>query len=121
MPAIETPETLISMYRGDTHSVVCAVTTTDDDDVTTIVNLTGASAKLTVKAKGSDSANVLQKTAAINSPATAGVLQVDIVPADTSGLTPSVYVYDIQVMTAAAKVYTVVRGTFELKEDVTTS
>lgn len=111
----------ISLFRGDSHTVSISVTSADLSGAQVPFDLTGATAVMSVKSRGSDSAYVLQKSAVVVSPSTSGVLQISLAPGDTSGKTPSLYVYDVQITTADSRVYTVVKGAFELKEDVTTS
>lgn len=50
---------------------------------------------------------------------TSGVAILRIEPADTINLDPGEYDYDIQVCTSDNKIYTVLRGKFELEYDVT--
>lgn len=102
----------ISLYRGDSHSVVVTVTS----DGSTPVNLTGGSAKLSVRKTGST--YLIQVTGTLSAP-TLGQTTFTFLPADTQTLTPGGYTYDVQVTLSGGSVYTPLLGVFELKEDVT--
>lgn len=103
---------LISMFRGDSHTVVVAATVDDEP-----VDLTGASVRMTVK-KRSGGASVLSKTGTILSPAANGRVQFDFEPSDTTSIETGFYAYDVEVTLTGGAVYTVVKSTFELREDV---
>lgn len=112
---------VISMFRGDDFSKLVTAYAAGPTGALALVDMTGGSARLTVKKKKSDTANILQKTGVVQSPGTAGQVLFSIVPADTASVVPDQYFYDVQVTTAAGLVYTVIASTFELKYDVTTS
>lgn len=110
---------LISMFRGDTNQVTVTAQMLQNDGTYLPYDLTGGSARLTVRKRIGD-AVALAKTGTILAPATDGRIQFTFAPADTVSLTPGVYQYDVEITTAASAVYTVVRSTFEVREDVST-
>lgn len=88
-----------------------------------IVNLTGATGVLTVKASKSDAVATIQKSTAI--PAQGQIGSPDqgemffyLVPSDTSALAIRQYVYDVRVTLASGKSYTVLEGTINLQQPV---
>jgi hypothetical protein len=50
---------------------------------------------------------------------TNGVAEINLVPGDTSGLSPGSYIFDVQMTTGASKVHTLLKGTLSLEQDVT--
>lgn len=111
----------ISMFRGDDHTVLVTVKEPNPANTELLipVDVTGSSSKLTVKMRASDEVPLFQKTGSVLN-GTLGQLSFDIVPADTVDLVPCPYSYDTEVTLANGKVYTVLRGQLNLKEDVTT-
>ena len=109
----------IHITRGDTGHY--RFTCVDADGAA--LDLTGASAMLMVKARGSDDP-VIIKTDTIGlsvvAPASGGLLDLELLPADTSDLTPAHYRYDLQ-LAVGPYVYTVIAGTLELVADITRS
>ena len=119
----------IDHYRGDSKTLELTVTDGNGD----AVNLTGAYIWFTVKkrAKDVDSKAVITKATAnvdgggdeqiLITSGSLGLVEIYLVPADTEDLNPPDYKYqfDVQVKTAAGKVYTVARDTFQLLSDVT--
>lgn len=116
----------ISFFRGDTHSVDCTVKEVDPDDPSRktlrVVDVTGSSCVLTVKASTAAGAVVLVSKAGgiINAPGTDGQIRITLEPADTENLTPGKFVYDVQVTLSGGEVYTVLKDEFEIRADVTT-
>jgi len=93
-------------------------------------NLTGAKLWFTVKNKASDAdadALIVKKNALAGGSDTdikitdpvGGAAEVYLVPDDTDLVTPGIYSYDVQVMLANEKTYTIVRDRITFKEDVT--
>lgn len=114
--------TAVSMFRGDSHTVQVTVQSRNlTSGALTPQDLTGGVGKLTVKKKDSDTANLLQKTANPDSPATAGIISFNIDPSDTASMSPGVYTYDVQISLSGGRVYTVAKDRFELKADITTT
>lgn len=111
----------LSMFRGDSFSLLVTAKRKSSTGALEVIDMTGGSAKLTLKKKKSDTANIIQKTGAVQSPGTAGNILFAMVPGDSSAVAPDVYFYDVQATTAGGSVYTVVQGTFEIKYDITTS
>jgi len=118
----------ITMFIRDNRDLLVTVSDDDGDPK----DLTGAKIWFTVKEKLTDSdANAkIQKrnTAAGGGPTeievtnpTGGQCEVHLVPADTEDLDPATYHYDIQVLLADGKTYTVTRDRITFKEDVTRS
>lgn len=112
-------------FRGDNRDLDVVV----KDSAGSIVNITGATFKFTVKDKKSDTAFLFQKTTTLATEilitdAPVGEVTVFILPADTSSLSvfnERALFYDLEITTALSKVYTVVEGVINMKEDITTS
>lgn len=113
----------MTIYKGDNKS--WQVTVEDQDDVA--VDVTSAEVVFTVRtALGDSTAQIERKNVAAGGSVdeiemtdpTNGIFKIHIVPANTSSLTKGAYVYDIQV-TVSSKVYTIIRSTFTISEDVT--
>jgi hypothetical protein len=90
------------------------------------VDLTGATIKFTVKKKATDpdSEAVIAKSSAnaaeINiTDAAGGKAEIYLVPADTKDINAMSYVYDVELTTSTGKVYTLVKATLRVLEDVT--
>jgi hypothetical protein len=109
----------ISLTRGDTshYRFTCV------DAAGAALDLTGASAMLMVKARGSDDP-LITKTETLGlsivNPASGGLIDLELLPADTASLAPSHYRYDLQLV-LGPYVYTVIAGTLELVGDITRS
>lgn len=116
----------IVMYIRDDRTLSVSVNTDTGDPV----NLTDAKMWFTVKqrfADPDDKALIQKRTAnaggsdsqiKIITPAT-GKAEIYIIPEDTQLINPGTYVYDIQVMLANGKTYTITRDKITFKEDVT--
>lgn len=111
----------LTMFRGDNASFLVTAKRRSSTGALEVVDMTGGTARLTLKKKKADTSSILQKTGAVQSPGTAGNILFSIIPADTSAIVPDVYFYDVQATTSGGSVYTVVQGTFEIKYDITTS
>jgi len=118
----------IDMFIRDNRDLL--VTVSDDNGAPK--NLTSAKVWFTVKEKLADTdvAAKIQKrnTAAGGGPTeiemtnpAGGQLEVHLVPADSDGMDPGTYHYDIQVLLADGKTYTVARDRITFREDVTRS
>lgn len=95
-----------------------------------VVDLTGAKIWFTVKDRTSDEdseAHIMKRNTAaggsdseilVTNP-TGGALEVYLVPADSTDMNPGTYQYDVQVILANGKTYTIVRSQITFKEDVT--
>ena len=114
---------MVSIIRGDNKSWV--VTVYDGDDT---VDLTGASIVFSVRENESAPAYTFQRktTLAGGGPAEVedsalpnGEFKVHVIPINTTGETPGDFVYDIEVTTSGSKVYTVSKGKFKIKYDIT--
>lgn len=108
----------VTMYRGDNRTL--EVTVKDSSDV--VVDITNYTAKFTVRTHP-DSTAVITKTtdsaAQIDlTDPTNGVLEIYILPTDTSSLAARTYDYDVEITSAGSVVSTVVVSTFDLVLDV---
>jgi len=88
-----------------------------------IINLTGATVVLTVKASKSDTVPVIQKSTAVPAEGLIGAADEGecffyIVPADTASLEICQYVYDVRVLLDDGNSYTTVEGTLNLLQPV---
>lgn len=124
MPIVQTDsQNRLTFFRGDSHTVELTVKKKNPANPTgplIVQDLTGATAVLTVKIRATDSTALVQKVGAfVNPPGTDGKLRFEFVPVDTINIQPGPYVYDIQISLPLGKVYTVVKGTCDLMEDVT--
>lgn len=125
MPALISTGTpnKISLFRGDTHTVEVTAKKKNPANPTgplIPVDVTGSTSLLTVKTRADDNTILIQKAGTIvNPPGTDGKLRFDFIPFDTASLKPGPYVYDVEVTVPVGKVYTVLKDTFEVKEDVT--
>jgi len=110
----------ISIYKGDSRTLEVTVTDTSG----AAVDITGYTMKFTVKKSEADTTNTIQKTTTLateidlTDPAN-GIAEVYLLPADTLNLKAGTYVYDVEVTTDTSKVYTVIKSTFVIVEDVT--
>jgi hypothetical protein len=106
-----------SLVRGDTF--VRSLYFTDQSD--NVIDITGWKIFLTLKKNWQmpDSEASLQKIITSHTDPTNGKSVLEILPADTVNLDPYDYDYDIQVLTNAGAVYTILRGKFKLSYDVT--
>jgi hypothetical protein len=106
-------ETDISIVVGNSRIITVPVTYEDDDSV---VDLTGYSAKLYVKAKSSDASPLIEVAGTITTP-TNGIITFGITHANTTAKTPANYKYIVTVYkTDLSDVQTVIEGVFVLKE-----
>jgi hypothetical protein len=117
----------ITMYLRDDRTLLVEVNYENGDPV----DLTDAKLWFTVKQKATDpdeNAVVYKRNIAaggsdtqfkVVNPPTSGQAQVYLVPGDTDLVNPGVYSYDIQVILANGKTYTVTRDQIIFKEDVT--
>jgi hypothetical protein len=106
--------TLPDFYRGDSLRYTLAV---KEDGVA--LDITGARITLTLKKSTmqEDDDAALQQDFIITDP-TAGLAEIEVLPADTTDLEPRQYYWDIQLVTAAGIVATYA-GTVTCKPDVT--
>lgn len=107
----------ITFVAGDSH-VVRVTVSERVNGATSPMDISGASAVLSVKASPTDATYLLQKACSITD-GPEGVLEAAFAPADTSELAPGRYVYDVQVTTIGLAVYTVVVDSFELTAGIT--
>ncbi len=103
----------IEFYRGDYYSA--EVTVADEDG--TVVDITGATATLSVIRRGVSGYTMqVEGTIAVG---TDGVVAFEIESGDTENLTAGTYHYDVQVTLASGNIHTVVVDTLTLLPDIT--
>jgi hypothetical protein len=110
----------IIFNRGDSHTVDVTVKKKDPANKRRMipVDLTGAAAKLSVKAKESDTSYAVQLIGTVIDPEN-GVVEFTFNPADTASLPPSIYFYDVRVTLPGSKVYTVLKDALKLESTIT--
>lgn len=104
-------------FRGDTDPIAVTITRRSTGAA---VDLTGASAKLTIHALEEPDAEpeTLQLAGVIQSPATDGL--VHFTPtAQEADITPGVYFYDVEITFADSSIKTVGKASFTVRQDVT--
>jgi len=110
----------INMYRGDDHGVALTI-----QENGSLVDIGSYTIYFTVKDNFNETdANAeIQTIYTVGSTTTSisGTTTIPITSAETRGLTPQTYVYDIQALTTAGSTYTLLQGDFILNPDVTTS
>lgn len=107
-----TPENSVSILRGTTKTLQVAVTEPDGS----ATNLTGAKLVLTVKSALYDDLPLIQKLTTVPAQAVItkpreGLVEFYFVPADTQGLVPRDYIFDVWLLTATGQRYAVVTPT----------
>ena len=108
----------IKATRGDTtiYRFTCV------DAAGAAVDLSSATAALAVRRTITDPDPLIRKTSedglTLVVPKTGGLIDLEIEPPDTTGLTPGVYIWDLEVR-LGDRTYTVDRGKLELTADVT--
>lgn len=105
--------------RGDTRviNINCF-----QSDGTTPLDLTGATVYFTLNASGAptdDSGAALQKTTTTHIAPTLGQTSITINPADTTGLTPADYYYDVQIKDSSGRVTSLKQDVFTINPDIT--
>ncbi len=115
--AITTNVANLTITRGDT--LVHRITVKNTDE--TAKDITGATVRYTVRERTYDGTQVLQKTVGsgivLTTPAS-GILDVTLLNADTSALSPGLtYVYDCE-LTLSGQVQTVQSGVITIIGDV---
>lgn len=94
-----------TIYRGNNKLFPITVTQKSDG---AIVDLTGATLTMEVKLKPGDADPALiSKTATLTDP-TNGKAEFELEPSDTSSLDPGLYAYDVVLVTATSKRYTII-------------
>jgi len=112
----------LKIYRGDNKTWVL----TFKDSVGAAIDITGYTIFFTVKNKQTyiDSITdttdgLIQKTVTSHTTPASGISALSLVPADTSSLAPTNYIYDMQLKDGAGKILTFIEGNFEIIADVT--
>jgi len=102
----------IEIYRGDSKTIKVSVTNNG-----AVMDLTGYTAKLTVKASEKDADYLMQaEVANIESP-TEGIIIFNLSPTDTN-IAPGRHLYDVEIRKEPDTVHTVAIGEFIVKWDV---
>ena len=107
------------MFKGDHKTFELQVKDQDGNPI----DLSGATIRMTVKKHATDETAVISKTSnnaseiSITDPAN-GIAEIYLVPSDTRNLDAGKYIFDIEITTAAGKVYTVLLANLTLVEDV---
>ena len=106
----------LTWTRGDSGRLDVTVTSADG----TAYDLTGATLFLTVKTAltVADASATLRKEVTSHDDAAAGESHFDL--ATTDNATAGTYYYDVQLKTAAGKIYTLFGGVWRVLADVTT-
>jgi hypothetical protein len=105
--------------RGDTR--VIQVNCVQSDGVTPL-DLTGATVYFTLNSSNAptdDSGDALQKTVTSHTAPILGQTSITILPADTTGLTPGDYYYDVQVKDANGNISSLKQDIFRINADIT--
>ena len=109
------------VVRGDTPQIrIGPVTREDVNGVDQDVDLTGASATLTVRRNLNSTTTEFTKTATFD--VGNALILVDLLAANTSGMSPGLYIYDVQLTEASGRITTFPAkgyGKFKLVADVT--
>lgn len=111
------PTTLnLEIYRGDTYSWQFNFTSSG-----VVEDITGWTVYLTVKRVYTDTdANaIIQKIVTSHTDPIHGITQLALSHSETNALPVGVWLYDIQVKTAADEIYTVYAGQFKILADIT--
>lgn len=107
-------------YRtGESQTFLVTVT----DTTGTLVDLTGATLKMTVVDNVETPTTTIAKTATLltQSGATLGQAEIDFVPSDTSSMAAGQYFYDVRIMLASGEVHTLIgKSSFFLEKSITT-
>ncbi len=120
----------VDMFIGDDRTLSLSVTRKRVDGTQGPEDITDAKIWMTVKERTSDTdANALikKKNAAAGGSdaeikiidAAGGKAEIYLVPDDSDQLNPGTYIYDVQVILANGKTYTITRDKITFKEDVT--
>ena len=134
------PSTTKAMTRGDSKDFRITLTTPPPPECKNLppprLDLTGGILVFTMKAwrvdgrpvsadavvirKTSDDTSEIEILSQVDA-ATKGQAVIHLLPQDTKFLAPGVYRYDVQLTTAAGKVYTVVSDQLYLRDDVSSA
>jgi hypothetical protein len=116
--SFSTPELDIDYTRGDDAPV--ALRFTVDGSARDFTGVTGILMDIHTTATPVDEGTkVLSLAGSLDSPPTTGILYFTPADTDATDITPGVYFYDAQIITAASKKDTIVRGKFRLNQDRT--
>lgn len=107
-------DALITLYRGDSHSVQISVLEEDPDTrVKSAMDVSGATCLLAVRRKVADAAPLLAKAGTVVDGPN-GRIGFGLAPADTSGIKEGVYLFDVSVTLPGGDHYTVASGNFQI-------
>lgn len=105
------------VIRGDTHSINLSIV-----KGATPVNLTGYTVYFTVNASSNptdDTSAAIQKNVTAHTDPTAGKTVITLNPADTTGLSPGTFWYDIQIKDTAGNITSFAKDKFIIVSDIT--
>ena len=103
----------LSMIRGDTFSFDLKLSEVDESSIRSIF--------FTVKRKATDTDAVLQKSLEDGVSLLEGTIyRIRVAPEDTQGVASGKYVYDLQIG-VENDIYTILMGTLQITQDVTTN
>ena len=110
-------------YSGDDFTLLLEIVTVGSNGTETPVDFTGSTAKMQLKARPTDTTNILQLTstpaAGLSFPAL-GELQIELTATQTGTTLPKAALfYDLQITDSLGKVRTYFTGMFTVKSDVT--
>lgn len=109
----------IDFKSGESRTFRVTIT----DETNTLVDLTGATVKMTVVDNVDTPTTTIAKTGTIltQSGDTLGQADIDFIPSDTSGLARGEYFYDIRVLLASGEIHTAVcPSSFFIVKTITT-
>lgn len=112
----------IEMFQGDNKTI--RVTIVDGDGVT-VGDTSGWTIRFGLKLKDTDGANLVTKDSSVGPTeavhVSTNIWDIFLLRADTTGLSPGIYVYDVEAETddAPVKFHTVVKDQFKIKLGVT--
>ena len=103
---------MIKIFRGDSKTIKVSVTNNGE-----VMDLTGYTAKLTVKASEKDTDYLMQVEVPNIANPTAGIIVFNLSPTDTD-IAPGRHLYDVEIRKDPNLVHTVAIGEFIVKWDV---
>jgi len=106
----------LSIKRGDSWSRTMYF----EDENGARIDITGWTIFITVKTKVDDPdiVAIISKTITVFSNPTQGEAEIELTPTDTNQVIGS-YLFDIQVKTSAAEIYTIIEGILTITQDIT--
>jgi hypothetical protein len=118
----------MSCSVAGTYNITCnqgatfSRTITWTDSAKSAINLTGYTARMQVRSAANSASIVLELTTANNRitlGGVAGTVTLTVDAATTANLTPSLYVYDLELVSGGGLVTRLIEGNFNVKAEVT--